>query len=62
MVFVKEDDIEKAIKAFRLEHERSGTAEEVKQRQCFIKPSERKRNQRRKAAIDLQRKKERLCR
>jgi len=39
MVFVKEDDIDKA-----------------------INPSDRKRNQRRKAAIELQRKKESLCR
>jgi ribosomal protein S21 len=65
MVFVK-GDIEKAIRAFRHEFQKSGIERELKSREYFIKPSERKRIEKRKrirAAIDLQRKRENgLCR
>lgn len=45
----KNDNIERALKKFKNKFNRCGVAKEIKERQQFVKKSEKKRNQKNKA-------------
>jgi small subunit ribosomal protein S21 len=51
VVPIKEgENIERALKKFKRKFEKTGTMREVRERQAYIKPSERRREQIKKAA------------